>query len=94
MYSYSYIDDQGFERTVYIENAASIAHKLNLLDAYNARDVALVVNPSGDTDPNIWNILYQFQNNGESDHIDEPHVGLLYGLRQQRQRDRAGRASA
>ncbi len=65
MYSYSYVDDQGFERTVYIENAASIAYKLNMMDAYNARDVALVVNPSGDTDPNIWNILYQFQNNGE-----------------------------
>ena len=65
MYSYSYIDDQGFERTVYIENAASIAHKLNMMDEYNARDVSLVVHPAGDTDPNIWNILYQFQNNGE-----------------------------
>jgi hypothetical protein len=65
MYSYSYIDDQGFERTVYIENAASIAYKLNMMDEYNVRDVALVVNPANDTDPNIWNVLYQFQNNGE-----------------------------
>mgnify|MGYP000296602497 FL=1 len=36
-----------------------------MLDEYNVRDVGLVVHPANDTDPNIWNVLYQFQNNGE-----------------------------
>ncbi len=31
MYYYTYIDDQGLERTVYIEIASSVAHKLDSL---------------------------------------------------------------
>ncbi|MCB0132545.1 MAG: SH3 domain-containing protein, partial [Caldilineaceae bacterium] len=65
MYTYSYIDDQGFERTVYIENAGSMAHKLDIFQDYNVRDVMLQVHPAGDVDPNIWNVLLQFQNNGD-----------------------------
>ena len=65
MYTYSYIDDQGFERTVYIENAGSMAHKLDIFQEYNVRDVMLQVHPAGDVDPNIWNVLLQFQNNGD-----------------------------
>ena len=60
-YSYSYIDDQGFERTVFIENAGSLTSKLNLLASYNIRDVSIRVPESGDVDENIWDILLQFQ---------------------------------
>ncbi|MEZ4582626.1 MAG: SH3 domain-containing protein [Caldilineaceae bacterium] len=64
-YTYSYIDDQGYERTVSIENAGSIAHKLQMLQAFNVRDAAIVIHPAGDVDPNIWNVLLQFQNGGD-----------------------------
>ncbi len=40
-YFYSYIDDQGLERTVYLENASSFAHKLSLLSKYNVTQVIL-----------------------------------------------------
>jgi uncharacterized protein YraI len=63
MYTYKYTDDQGFERTVYIENASSISHKLNLLDKYNVSDVTL--RAGGDVDPNLWNVLLQFQQGAE-----------------------------
>lgn len=64
-YTYSYIDDQGFERLVSIENAGSIAHKLQMLKGYNVRDASIAVHPAGDVDPNIWNVLLQFQNGGD-----------------------------
>jgi uncharacterized protein YraI len=63
MYTYKYMDAQGLERTVYIENAASISHKLKLLQKYNVTDVSLKA--TGDIDPNIWNTLLQFQQGQE-----------------------------
>lgn len=60
-YSYSYLDDQGFERTVTIENASSFAHKLSLLDKYNITQVMIRDLDQGDVDPNIWEIARQFQ---------------------------------
>ena len=64
MYRYSYVDDQGFERTVYIEDAGSLAHKLRILQKYNVRNVNLQTNPAGDTDPAIWDTLLKFQQDG------------------------------
>ena len=64
-YHYTYIDDQGLERTVFIENAQSLAHKLTLLQKYNVRNVVLRTPSSGDIDPNTWNVLLQFQQGGE-----------------------------
>lgn len=63
MYTYKYIDDQGLERTVYIENARSVSHKLNLLSKFNVRDVTIMA--TSDVDPNIWNVLLQFQQGAE-----------------------------
>ena len=63
IYTYRYMDDQGMERTVYVENARSISHKLNLLRNYNIADVTL--HATGDIDPNIWNTLLQFQQGEE-----------------------------
>jgi uncharacterized protein YraI len=60
-YSYSYLDDQGFERTVTIENAGSFAHKLGLLDKYNITQVMIRDLDRGDVDPNIWEVARQFQ---------------------------------
>ena len=61
MYYYVYRDDQGGERTVYVENADSTARKLEQLRSYNVTDAAIVVPPNGDIDPNIWSVLLQFQ---------------------------------
>ncbi len=63
-YSYKYTDDQGLERTVYIENADSLVYKLQLLQKYNVRDVSLL-SAGGDVDPNIWGVLTQFQQGGD-----------------------------
>jgi hypothetical protein len=60
-YSYSYLDDQGFERTVFIENASSFAHKLSLLDKYNVSQVVIRDLDTGNVDPQIWEIARQFQ---------------------------------
>lgn len=60
-YSYSYIDDQGFERTVYVENADSFTHKLGLLSRYNVTNVVVRDLEGGDVDPQIWEIARQFQ---------------------------------
>lgn len=62
-YFYTYQDDQGAERTVYIEDANSVGHKLQLLRKYNLVDVVLKPPASGDMDPNIWSVLFQFQSN-------------------------------
>lgn len=61
MYRYSYVDDQGFERTVYVEDASSLAHKLRILQKYNVRNVNVQVNANGDVDPTIWDTLLKFQ---------------------------------
>ncbi|MCB0047467.1 MAG: SH3 domain-containing protein [Caldilineaceae bacterium] len=61
MYYYVYRDDQGGERTVYVENADSVAHKLEQLRSYNVSDAAIIVPENGDIDSNIWSILLQFQ---------------------------------
>ncbi|RIK40413.1 MAG: hypothetical protein DCC55_15125 [Chloroflexi bacterium] len=58
-YTYKYMDDQGLERTVYVENAQSVIHKLELLRKYNVTDVSL--QSAGNVDPSIWNVLLKFQ---------------------------------
>jgi hypothetical protein len=65
MYRYSYMDDQGLERTVYIEDAGSLAQKLRGLEKYKVSNVSLQVNPAGDVDPAIWDTLLKFQNEAE-----------------------------
>jgi uncharacterized protein YgiM (DUF1202 family) len=60
-YFYKYQDAQGVERTVYIEDASSISHKLKLLSKYNVMDVALQPPGDADIDKNIWSVLLQFQ---------------------------------
>ena len=61
MYIYSYLDDQGLERTVYIESAGSLNHKLAMMQNYNVRSVKLDVPLSGDVDPEVWALLREYQ---------------------------------
>ncbi len=65
MYTYTYTDDQGFERTVYLETAGSIGRKLQTLSQYNVRDVTLDTLDINSVDPNVWNVLLQFQQGGD-----------------------------
>ncbi len=60
-YWYKYLDDQGNERTVWIENAASLAHKLELTDKYHVAGVTTQHLLSGDADPAIWDVLRAYQ---------------------------------
>jgi uncharacterized protein YraI len=61
IYSYTYTDDQGMERTVYVETAGSIGHKLELLRKYNVSSVNLQVPANGDVDPDMVDVLQNFQ---------------------------------
>ncbi len=63
-YVYSYVDDQQIERTIYIENSSSFAHKLSLLDTYGVTQVMVRDIDSGDVDPALWDIAHQFQVGG------------------------------
>jgi uncharacterized protein YraI len=65
LYWFNYLDDQGFERTVYLETSGSVAHKLKLLQRYNVRNVSLAAEASADMDPALWNVLLQFQQGGD-----------------------------
>ena len=64
-YWYAYLDDQGNERIVWIENAASLAHKLELTDKYHVAGVTTQHLLSGDADPAIWDVLRAYQTSGE-----------------------------
>lgn len=50
-YTYRYRDDQGYERTVWLENAASLSHKLKLVDQYHLQGATLDYLPA--TDPEL-----------------------------------------
>ena len=41
IYSYTYTDDQGLQRTVYVESAGSLGRKLEMLRKYNVSSVNL-----------------------------------------------------
>lgn len=79
MYHYSYIDDQGLERTVYIEDAGSLANKLRLLQKYNVRNVNLDVNTAGDVDPAVWDTLLKFQQDAQLPE-SKTDMGVTYAV--------------
>ncbi len=60
-YTFNYLDDQGFERAVFLETAGSVAHKLMMLQRYNVRNVSVSAEGGSDLDPALWNVLLQFQ---------------------------------
>ena len=78
-YTYNYQDDQGLERTVYLETAGSIAHKLKMLQRYNVRNVSLGAEASGDLDPALWNVVLSFQQGQPLDGVPT-QLSVVYSL--------------
>ena len=61
IYSYTYTDDQGLQRTVYVESAGSLGRKLEMLRKYNVSSVNLQLPANGDVDPAMGDVLKNFQ---------------------------------
>jgi hypothetical protein len=57
---YIYVDDQGREHTVWLENASSLAYKFNMLSAFNVRGIAVENLLVEGNDPQVWNTLREF----------------------------------
>jgi hypothetical protein len=60
MFNYDYRDNAGYLRTVWIENAASVARKLDLIGAYNLQGVTLEALLASSYDPDIWSVVREF----------------------------------
>ena len=61
-YWYAYIDHGGLQRTVFIENAASIANKLKYIAEYNLRGVAVQNLITEPVDRQVWSVVHKFLN--------------------------------
>jgi hypothetical protein len=68
-YVYRYQDDQGNARTVWLENAASLSHKLELLKRYNIQGVTIERMPADGQDADLWRLMRDYQQ-GRSVPID------------------------
>lgn len=60
-YVYRYQDDQGNARTVWLENAASLGHKLDILKKYNLQGFTLENLPADGLDPDLWSLMKSYQ---------------------------------
>lgn len=60
MFTYNYRDNAGLERTVWIENAASLEHKLQLVTKYNLKGASLEHLFADSYDPDIWSLVREF----------------------------------
>jgi hypothetical protein len=60
-YVYRYQDEQGSARTVWLENAASLAHKLDLLKKYNVQGFTLESLPGDGLDVDLWPLMRDYQ---------------------------------
>jgi uncharacterized protein YraI len=60
-YVYRYQDEQGNARTVWLENAASLAHKLDILRNYNAQGFTLENLPADGLDMDLWPLMREYQ---------------------------------
>ena len=60
-YVYRYQDDQGNARTVWLENAASMNHKLEILKKYNVQGLTLENMPGDGLDLDLWPLIRNFQ---------------------------------
>ena len=61
-YWYAYIDNSGQQRTVFIEDAASISKKLTYVVKYNLGGVAVQNLLTESNDSQIWNVVSEFLN--------------------------------
>jgi len=60
MFTYDYRDNAGYQRTVWIENAASLARKLDLVKRYNLQGVSIEALLEPSYDPDIWSVVREF----------------------------------
>ena len=60
MFTYDYRDNAGYQRTVWIENAASISRKLKLINQFNLKGVTLEALLEPSYDPDIWGVVREF----------------------------------
>ena len=61
VYVYRYQDEQGNARTVWLENAASMNHKLEILKKYNIQGLTLETLPGDGLDLDLWPLIRNFQ---------------------------------
>ena len=59
-YWFAYLDSNNIQHTVYLENAASIARKLQFVAQYNLRGVAVQNLLSETNDAQIWTVIRKF----------------------------------
>lgn len=61
-YWFSYTDELGNQHTVWLENEASLAHKLQMAARFNLRGVALDHLIAPDNAPQIWTVVHSYRN--------------------------------
>ncbi len=72
---YRYRDQSGEERIIFLENATSLAAKLNLVSRFNLGGVLTNAIEVRDYDPKIWDTLAQYVN-GQTPGMAEPDLGV------------------
>lgn len=80
IYYYTYLDDQGLQRTVYIETAGSLGRKLDLLRKYNVTNVTLQIPANGDIDPATIQVLQRFQMGEATSSAPAAQMAVAYTL--------------
>lgn len=60
-YVYRYQDDQGSARTVWLENAASLSHKLSMLKNYGLQGFTVENLPGDGVDADLWTLMRDYQ---------------------------------
>jgi hypothetical protein len=59
-YWYAYLDANNIQHTIYLENTASIARKLQFVAQYNLRGVTVQNLLGQNSDPEIWDVIRKF----------------------------------
>ncbi len=70
-YSYTYVDDSGQQRGVWLEDGDSLTHKLNLLRRFGINNVGVRSLMTFNVNPATWNVLYGFI----KDNLSQPATG-------------------
>ena len=78
IYSYTYVDNQGLERTVYVESAGSLGRKLDQLRKYNVSNVNLQMPANGDLDPAVAEVLQRFQMGAPTSSSAQGQMAVAY----------------
>lgn len=80
IYYYTYLDDQGLQRTVYVETAGSLGRKLDTLRKFNVTNVTLQMPSNGDIDPATMQVLQRFQMGEATSSAPQAQMAVAYTL--------------